>query len=209
MVKVTVGGVESQSRVRVLPSLPWLEDFESVEIGKTPTTWIGASSRFAVKADGDNKVLSKPFVKTGIQRSYVYIGRADMADYTVQADLFGHKDRRRVPDMGLVANRYALAMMGLRQELQVHSWVSELRMAQSVPFSWEANTWYTMKLRVDVEGDKAVVRGKVWPRNEEEPAAWTIEAEDPLPNTEGTPGLFGQSYAEIFYDNIEVTENEK
>jgi hypothetical protein len=206
-VTVEAGALEASARVRLLPRLPWVEDFETVEVGSKPAHWIGAGNRFSVKQLEGNRVLTKPFVKSGIQRSYVYIGKSDMSGYTVSADLLGNKQGRRVPDMGLVANRYAMGLMGLRQEIQIHSWVSELRMAQSVPFKWEPNTWYTMKMRVDIEGGAAIVRGKVWRKGEPEPETWTIETRDPLPNRQGTPGIFGQSYAEIYYDNLKVTKN--
>ena len=109
--------------------------------------------------------------------------------------------------MGLVANRYILDMMGNHQRLQVRSWTSDLRMAKTIDFAWESDIWYTMKLTVELVGGKALVRGKVWKTSEEEPVAWTITAEDPLPNREGSPGLYGFSAAEIYYDNLKVTQN--
>jgi len=127
-----------------------------------------------------------------------------MTGYTIQTDLLGNKKRRAVPDMGLIANRYTLDMMGYHQQLQIRTWAAELRMAKTVPFTWETGTWYTMKMDVQIEGDKAIIRGKVWPRDEAEPAEWSIEAEDPLPNRTGSPGLYGYSPAEIYYDNLKV-----
>jgi hypothetical protein len=76
-------------------------------------------------------------------------------------------------------------------------------------------------LQVSVEGDKGVLLGKVWPRDEKEPADWTIKAEDSIPNREGSPALYGYAKnipgsvaeaqknpgAEIFYDNVKVTPN--
>ena len=59
-----------------------------------------------------------------------------------------------------------------------------------------------MKLRVETSGDKAMVRGKVWPKGEPEPAEWTIAAEDPHPIQQGAPGLYGYSPAELYYDNL-------
>jgi hypothetical protein len=70
---------------------------------------------------------------------------------------------------------------------------------------------------VEVQGDKALVRGKVWERNKEEPADWSIEFEDPTPNREGSPALYGYATAilenepgtEIFYEKVSVTPNKR
>ena len=69
-----------------------------------------------------------------------------------------------------------------------------------------------MKFRVateEVDGQqRAVLRGKVWPRDQAEPDAWTIEAVDESPNLNGSPGLYGNAKdAELYLDNIRVYEN--
>ncbi len=69
--------------------------------------------------------------------------------------------------------------------------------------------WYRMKLRVDQDGDKALIRGKVWPRGEDEPEAWSITVEDPLPIRAGSAGLSGYSPSAIYYDNVQVSENDQ
>jgi hypothetical protein len=69
--------------------------------------------------------------------------------------------------------------------------------------------WYHVKLRVDVDGERALVRGKVWPRGVKEPAAWTITVEDPYPIESGSPGLVAYSPADALFDNIKVTVNEQ
>lgn len=81
-------------------------------------------------------------------------------------------------------------------------------MANSVPFEWKPEVWYTMKMKASLEGGRAVLRGKVWKKGETEPEKWMIEAVDESPNKQGSPGLFGNAIdAEIFYDNIKVTKN--
>jgi hypothetical protein len=51
-----------------------------------------------------------------------------------------------------------------------------------------------------------MLRGKVWPRGEPEPAAWTIEAVHEHGNLQGSPGFFGNSKdSEISIDNVSVT----
>ena len=80
-------------------------------------------------------------------------------------------------------------------------------MAKAVDFAWEVDTWYRMKLRVDLTGSRALIRGKVWKRFEPEPDAWTIIVEDPLPIQGGSPGIVGYAPSVIHYDNITVKPN--
>ena len=203
-VSAKMGNIENSARVRVIPPLPWLEDFESIEEGKSPPHWVRATNRFVVREMDGNKILVKPPARRGLHRSNVYLGPPNMKDYTVQVDLLGTKPKRNMPDMGLIANRYTLEMQGNHQRLQVLSWRSDLRMAKWIEFKWEPNVWYTMKMTVDIIDDTAQVKGKVWVTGEPEPEDWTITVEDPLPNREGSPGIYGYSPAEIYYDNLKV-----
>jgi outer membrane protein assembly factor BamB len=202
------GGLEAAARVRVIPPLPWSYDFEAVEAGKTPPWWIGAGTKFPVAELDGGKVLSKPPVTVGLDRSDVFLGPATLSGYTIQADLRGAIKGRKRPDLGLINSGYHMDLMGNHQKIQLRGWASELRLEKSVPFPWEPDTWYTMKLRVDQQGGKALLRGKVWRRGEPEPQEWTITAEDPQPVRQGSPGIYGYSAAEIYYDNLKVTVNQ-
>ena len=203
-VSAKIGDLQNSARVRVIPPLPWQEDFESIEEGKSPPHWVRATNRFVVREMDGNKVLVKPPARRGLHRSNVYTGPPNMKDYTLQVDLLGTKPKRNLPDMGLIANRYTLEMQGNHQRLQVLSWRSDLRMAKWIDFKWVPNIWYTMKMTVDIVDDTAHVKGKVWAKDEPEPEEWTIIVEDPLPNREGSPGIYGYSPAEIYYDNLKV-----
>lgn len=203
-VTVQSGDMRATARVRVIPSLPWTEDFETIELEKIPTHWIGATGKFFVREKDGNKVLVKTPVQRGLNRSNVYLGPSTLKNYHIQIDLMGTKNKRRLPDMGLIANRYTLDMQGRHQRLQIRSWASDLRMAKTLDFSWETDVWYTMKMMVEVMDDKAVIRGKVWRTGESEPKEWTITVEDPLPNHEGSPGIYGYSATDIYYDNLKV-----
>lgn len=198
------GELKATARIRVVPPLPWTEDFETVTLEKIPTHWIGATNKFFVREKDGNKVLVKTPVQRGLNRSNVYLGPPTMKDYQIQIDLMGTRDKRRLPDMGLIANRYTLDMQGRHQRLQIRSWASDLRMAKTIDFAWDTDVWYTMKMKVEVIDDKAVISGKVWRTGEQEPDEWTITAEDPLPNSEGSPGIYGYSPAIIYYDNLKV-----
>lgn len=207
-VSAQVEGMKATARVRVIPALPWTEDFEGITLEKIPTHWIGATGKFFVRenptSSASNKVLVKTPVQRGLNRSNVYLGPPTMKDYTIQVDLMGTKTKRRLPDMGLIANRYTLDMQGRHQRLQIRSWASDLRMAKTIDFPWEIDVWYTIKMQVEVVDDTAIIRGKVWRTGEPEPEDWTLVAEDPRPNREGSPGIYGYSPTEIYYDNLKV-----
>jgi outer membrane protein assembly factor BamB len=198
--------LEGKARVRVIPEAPWLEDFETLAIGKYPAYFVGASNKFEVQLRDGNKVLVKPPAAVGLNRSDIFLGPPSMKNYTIQADVLGKKERRQMPDVGLIANRYTLDLMGL-QRLQIRIWAAELLNSKTIDFKFDPEVWYTMKMRVDQAGGKSIVKGKVWPRAEKEPEAWTITMEDALPNPEGSPGLYGYSPAEILYDNVKITKS--
>ncbi len=207
-------GLTGNARVRVIPPLPWRFDFEEVPltspggVGEPPLPWIGCRYRHVVrKVDGNNVMVKVTTIPKGT-RSRGWFGQTDLHDYTIQADVRGAVKDGKIPDIGLIAQGYALAMMGMNQQLELLTWDAVPRMDKSIAFEWKPDVWYTIKLRAENQGPRAVLRGKIWPKDQPEPANWTIEAQDEAPNRTGSPGLFGNaSDAEIFLDNIQVTAN--
>jgi hypothetical protein len=120
-----------------------------------------------------------------------------------------------MPDAGVIANRYTLLLDGNKQRLRLQSWDALPRVDVAKDYKWQPDVWYRLKLMIQVEKDRAVVRGKAWAKSEKEPDAWTIEFVDPSPNREGSAGLYGyatgildnQTGAEILYDNLEIVPN--
>jgi outer membrane protein assembly factor BamB len=206
IITAKVGETTGRSRIRVVPNLPWKFDFAS---GDVPVTWVGARYRNIVRqVDGEPVMVKITTIPKGT-RSQAMMGHNDLHDYTVQADLLGVPTNGKLPDTGVIAQRYTMDLMGDHQEIQIRSWTSQLdRFSKTVPFKWEGNTWYTMKLRAEAKDGKAVLKGKVWKRGDAEPQKWTIEAIDEAPNLVGAPGVFGNAQtSEIFVDNILVTPN--
>ncbi|HVW01213.1 MAG TPA: PQQ-binding-like beta-propeller repeat protein, partial [Planctomycetaceae bacterium] len=196
-----------QSRVRISPPLPWSFDFDD---GKIPATWIGVRGRFQPRDFEGEKVLVKVTTVPKGTRSQSWMGQDDLHDYTIQADVRGALTEGKLPDIGLIDQRYTLDLMGAAQQLQIRSWTPqlELRFAKNEPYEWKPDTWYTLKFQAENKDGEAILRGKVWPRGEKEPEAWQIEAADKTPNTVGSPGLFGNAQnSEIYLDNIKVYPN--
>jgi outer membrane protein assembly factor BamB len=197
------GTLEGSARVRVFGPLPWSEDFEG---NKVPGHWVGAG-RLAIGDSPEGKILAKAPVQTGLNRATVFIGPATMQGYTMESDVRATRTGRRMGDIGLINNGYTLDMQGVHQKLQIRSWASELAFSKEIPFTVESDVWYRMKLAVQPGKTNTVVRGKVWKRGEAEPAAWTIEFDDPVLLQAGAPGLYGDSPANIAWDNLKITSN--
>ncbi|HLJ97127.1 MAG TPA: PQQ-binding-like beta-propeller repeat protein [Gemmataceae bacterium] len=219
MVVAKAQGLTGQARVRVVPTLPYHPDFGRIPEGRTPGGWVNTQGKFAVQTKNGAQVLVKlaNIASPLVSRAHAYIGKPTMTDYTVQADMQGSKKGEDMPDMGVLANRYTLVLDGNKQQLRLLSWDALPRVDKTISWTWKPGVWYTLKLTVDVHGNSALVRGKAWPRGEPEPAVWTIELEDPVPNREGSPGLYGYATgivgnepgAEVYYANVSVTPNKK
>ena len=208
-VKATVEQLSGMARVRVIPPLPWNENFESLPGDAVPAHWINGAGKFVVRAIEGNKVLVKladnPFTK----RARAYMGPADWSNYTVEADVRATEKRRQMGDAGVIAQRYALILFGNHQKVELESWQPETTRTARVPYAWKPDTWYRLKLQVQNLADgKVRARGKIWPASEAEPSAWSIEKLDPIPNRRGSPGLYADATNEIFFDNLKVRSNQ-
>jgi hypothetical protein len=219
-VTATIGGQTGTARVRVSPKLPISENFDAMAVDTVPPGWVGVGAKTKIVERDGNKVLQKlaenpsaPFM-----RIRGYATPPIEGGYTVMADMLGTpKGERFKPDMGLINSRYFLMLQGGEQLLKVESWSPIPRFRKEVPLEWKTDVWYRVKCRVDISEKEARIRAKVWPRESEEPSAWTLDATDPSPNREGSPGIYAYSPGttakskgpEIFFDNFQVMSNEK
>jgi outer membrane protein assembly factor BamB len=215
LVKATIGTLVGAARIRVIPDLPWSFDFEDGR-ETPPPQWANATNKFAVRDLEGNKVLVKlaendfAFAK----RCRPFFGSPELSNYTIEADVRALERRRQMGDIGVVAQRYELVLFGNHQRLELQPWQPETKRTVSIPFKWEKDTWYTIKLEVQsLDAAKVRARGKVWPKGQPEPQAWTIERIDPIGNQKGSPGIYADAPSrkdggsELYYDNIKVYRN--
>jgi outer membrane protein assembly factor BamB len=212
-------GLTARARVRVAPVLPYAQDFEKVPPGRVPGGWVNAPGKFTVKEVDGNKVLAKVanVPAPPVAQANLYVTAPGTRDYTVQAEVMGKTVRGNAPDMGVIASRYTLQVLGTIQRLRLVSWDGTMRVSKAIPFAWKPGVWYVLKLSAETKDGKGLVRGKVWERGQKEPEEWSLTFEDPVPNAEGSAGLYGyatgvtdaQPGAEIYYDNLKVTPNGK
>jgi outer membrane protein assembly factor BamB len=209
---------KATARVRVAPHLPYELDLSKLPDGASPGGWVNAQGKvFVTTLKDGSKALRRLNTKPSplLARGNAYIGLPHMTDYTIEADVMGTKKGTYMPDVGVVANRYTLALWGNYQRLRLTSWEAIPRVDVPLEYRWEPGTWYRLKLTVTTESGKVVARGKVWPRGQEEPAEWSVQFADPTPNREGTPALYGtvtgfvgdEPGNDAFYQNVRVYPN--
>ncbi|MCS6850241.1 MAG: PQQ-binding-like beta-propeller repeat protein [Gemmataceae bacterium] len=213
-VKAQAEGLSGQARVRVVPAtLPIRPNFDKIPEGRPPSGWVNAAGKYTIVRLPDGSAALKKLANDArppLARANAYIALPTLSHYVIQADVMGTKVRDNMPDVGIVNCRYTLMLDGNKQQLRIVSWEALPRIDRTIAWEWKPNTWYTAKLVVDLQGDKAVVRGKVWPRGQPEPSAWSIEVTDPKPNRQGSPAVYAYATgiledapgAEAFFQNV-------
>lgn len=131
---VRAGDAIGSARFRVVPPLPWKFDFSA---GEVPITWIGARYRHEARlVDGEPAIVKISTIPKGT-RSQAWFGPTDLSSYTITADVQAASGpvpgkgtgTDKLPDIGLIGQRYVLDLMGESQQLQIRTWAAQLRMA--------------------------------------------------------------------------------
>lgn len=212
---------------RILPAPPLRFDFQQFALtNKTtntmepptdfafpPLPWNSARFRFEVRNKPmpgmeTNQALVKTIENKLFQRGQVFFGFPTLSNYTIQADVLSEGNVRKMSEVGVINQRYAVILKGNSKEIEINS--NQERIKTSKPFKWTPNTWYTLKSRVDMQPDgTAVVMGKAWKKGDPEPEDWLITFSHKNGHRSGSPGLFGFSPQEqrVAIDNILVTLN--
>lgn len=218
VVKAEAAGLSAAARIRVVPTLPHVQDFENIALDKggdspfamPPGHWLGGTLKWKVVAREGEQVVARRLENPLFQRTMTLIGHPDDSNYTAQIDFLSDGNRRSMCAVGLVNQRYLIAIKGNYQEIEISSNMEHLKV--SAPFKMKVGQWYSLKTRVDLQDDgSAIVRAKAWEREQPEPEAWTLEVNDPNGHTHGAFGLYAftpQSRFTAYIDNVTVTPNE-
>ena len=208
-VTAAVGTLSGRARVRVIPQLPWSDDFDAWTGEAPPEHWINTQNKLFVRDLEGNRVLVRVPDPTPQRRTRVFMGTSDLSNYTIETDVRVTERRRQMSDAGLINQRYALVLFGNAQKLELQPWQAAPGRTVVQKFAWKPDVWYRLKLRVEPQGGGVtLVQGKVWPRDEPEPSAWTIEKRDAIGHRQGSPGIYAEPSNEIYFDNLKVTANQ-
>ena len=217
--EASMGNLKGYIRGRLLPYLPLHQDFEWLTLSETnatdgvafaypPLPWIGARFKFEVRQHEGSKVMAKTVENRFFQRATVFFGAPDAKSYTIEADVMSDGNRRKMSEVGIINQRYAIVLKGNEQTIEINSNLERLRVTKD--FKWQPKVWYRLKARVDIAPDgTGIVRGKVWKKEEPEPEQWTIEVPHKTAHQNGSPGLFAFSPQDmrVYIDNVDVTAN--
>ena len=220
--RATFKDLQGVIRGRVLPDLPFAENFEAFETAEVhpanhlesgqkfaypPLPWIGARFKFEIRQLEDGKqVLTKTIDNKLFQRGIVFLGHPDMSNYTIEADVMTEGNRRKMSEIGLICQRYYVVLKGNAGKLQINSNLERIK--EETSFRMRPRIWYHLKARVDFNPDgSGIVRAKAWPVGEVEPELWTLEVKHKNAHRQGSPGLFGFAPQKILchIDNVVVT----
>jgi hypothetical protein len=221
--EVTVGNLKGVIRGRVLPKLPYAVNFDKAQVVAQPDSpptappfaypplpWIGARFKWQIREVEGKKILVKTLDVPLFQRAFTFVGDPAMSNYTVEADVMSDGSKRTMSNVGVINQRYNIALVGNYKQIEVTS--NQDRIKVGAPFPMVAKTWYHLKARVDVAKDgSGVVRAKAWKKGDPEPDAWTIEVPHKHAHKHGSPGFFGfglQNQFAVYIDNYTVTPNQ-
>jgi len=216
-IRVSFQGLYGIARGRILPALPYHEDFQSgyvldqlasdgISYSYPPLPWLGARMRWQVQELAGEIVAGNTLDRVLFQRAINFLGSWKEQDYIVEIDAMVDGNRRIKSTVGVINQRYIFALVGNANALQVVS--NYDRFQRSVPFPVKANTWYRLKTQIDIgEDGTGLVRAKAWPREEPEPDEWNLEEVHAKPHTQGAPGIYAmspQSQKKVYFDNLKV-----
>src|SRR5258708_36245608 len=150
-------------------------DFEALDVDKAPKDVMVMAGDFAVKQDKDGKYLELP--GEPLDTFGLLFGPSVKDDVSACARFFGTKKGRKFPTFGLSlngVNGYRLQVSPAKGALEFFKG-DEAKL--SVPYTWAADSWTTLRITVRKSGAGWVIEGKAWANGSPEPAKPLISLE--------------------------------
>ncbi len=174
---------------------------------------------FVVKQDGDNRFFELPGSPLPDADCGALFGPAQREGLCVQARVFGTRQGRRFPALGVGLNGtsgYKLMVSPAKGLLVLTKSVEgEDRPIATAPYEWQSGTWTVVRLQVrKVKENSWKVEGKAWAQSAKEPDAWLITHDDVAKEPDkdaprpGRPAIWAMPYAgtPIRFDDLRITK---
>ena len=182
-------------------------NFEKTELGEVPDDFLVLDGAFAVKEQGDNKVLELPGAP--LDAFGFMFGPSARHGNEIIARMFGTKKGRRYPVFGVAlngVNGYRLQVAPAKRAIEL---LKGSTVVAKVPFRWAGGEWLRLALRVQQTSDvEWTISGKVWVDGKAAPAKPTITHKETKEPRNGRPSIWGSPYSgtPIRYDDIVVNK---
>jgi hypothetical protein len=181
-------------------------NFEKATLEKVPEDMLVLDGGFAVKQEGDNKVLELPGAP--LESFGVLFGPTEAADISASARFFASGKGRRFPTFGLGLNGvggYKLQISPGKKQLELFKGED---VVGSKEFEWAGNNgWTLVQLQVRKTGDGVQVEGKAWKQGTDAPKDWQISYTDKSPAPAGRASIWGNPFSgtPIRFDDLKMS----
>lgn len=180
-------------------------NFEKAALDKVPDEMLVLDGGFAVKQEGDSKILELPGAP--LETFGVLFGPSETANVEASARIFATNKGRRYPTFGVGLNGvggYKLQISPGKKQIELFKGEE---IVASKEFEWTANnTWTLLRLQVRKIGDGVQVEGKAWKQGGEEPKDWQISYSDKSPAPAGRASVWGNPFSgtPIRFDDLKM-----
>lgn len=181
-------------------------NFEQVEVGPVPDTFMVLDGGFEVKAEGGNKFIELPGAP--LESFGILFGPTEKENVAVSARINGTNKGRRYPTFAIGLNGqggYKMQVSPAKKAIELYKGDE---VVTSVPFDWKSGEWTMMRLQIRKAGDGVwKVEGKAWAQSGTEPKEWMINHDEKKEPTAGRASIWGQPYATtpIQFDDLRIT----
>jgi hypothetical protein len=201
-----VGLTEKSNGAAVAAGKPIYQNtFDKAEVGKVPDDFLVLEGAFAVKEEAGNKFLELPGAP--LDTFGVLFGPTESAGVAVTARIQGTSKGRRFPTFGVGLNGvggYRLQVSPAKKSLELYKGDE---MLGSAPFSWESDSWTSLRLQVrKLRDGQWRVEGNAWKQGAAEPTTWALKQDEKVEPTPGRASVWGSPYsgAPIRFDDLAV-----
>jgi hypothetical protein len=181
------------------------QDFQKSDESSLPEELLVMNGTFAVQKNGDEKFLQLPGEPLD---TFGFMLGADETN-SITASIRATNTGKRFPEFGVGlagAAGYRLWLQPAISEVQILKG-DDVKIGKQR--AWKSGEWLNLKLQLTKQNNKAILQGKIWPRNTPEPKDWTITLEDPQSEKppKGRASVWGIPYSgtPIDFDDLSIS----
>jgi len=219
------GSDGSSDPIATDPNTLWYEDFEASALGTFVAEWVDTAegnslveddSLFEITSLGGTRVLATSSTATDIHSHHVGSESSGWSSYELRArirvdDPFGRIGISSHSDYPAedVYYRLGTAWKTGELEIQSHPWFDQIGVTcpdMGTGVVVQPDTWYRLRLQVEIGTTETHVRAKAWAEGHTEPAGWQAQCSQASPSLPiaGTVGVWSGRAGAKFWDDFEA-----